>query len=594
MSSRDGEKGELLPLTGPTSRYKSVIMSVCSFILVTEFCERFAYYGFTGSLPIFFRKHLSMSSVLATELNSVFTCFTYIMPLLGAYVADKYLGRYKSILSFSLWYLLGLALCTFASYPSIMSVPLFMVGLFGGVSMGVGGIKPNVVVLGADQFDVSDPAQRKERDQFFNWFYWSINVGSTFSYIFLTNLAVQGLPPLIPIEFGFFASFLVPTISFSAAIIVFFSGRSRYIKKPPQGSALSRFFEVLFCAGGKTAHGKLVLSGGFIFFPAIIVTTISYFVEDPTLHLGFALTGAAMVVYGTLVLVTSGQDTSWLLAASDTGLYSLGEVKDVAQVMRLSPYFGFLIVFWAVYAQQSMNFVLQGCQMDLRFGSTQVSSAMLSMFDAMVIFVFVPIFNSFIYPTIEKAGVKLTLLRKMGAGYIVAMLCMLTAGVIEVYRKEFAVLPGANSNCAQANEVLSMSSMSVWWQIPQYLLVGLSEILISIPSYDLFYSEVPESMRSVCQAMNLLTTTLGSLVAGGTNSIFSFWITSDLNDGHLEYVFYVFAALVLVNLLGFVFVSQGFEYHQPAQSTLDLVSGFSPALPRASRHPVGRRSTPQT
>ncbi|KAH9101296.1 hypothetical protein LEN26_015756 [Aphanomyces euteiches] len=578
MSSCDGEKGELLPLTGPTSRYKSVIMSVCSFILVTEFCERFAYYGFTGSLPIFFRKHLSMSSVLATELNSVFTCFTYIMPLLGAYVADKYLGRYKSILSFSLWYLLGLALCTFASYPSIMSVPLFMVGLFGGVSMGVGGIKPNVVVLGADQFDVSDPAQRKERDQFFNWFYWSINVGSTFSYIFLTNLAVQGLPPLIPIEFGFFASFLVPTISFSAAIIVFFSGRSRYIKKPPQGSALSRFFEVLFCAGGKTAHGKLVLSGGFIFFPAIIVTTISYFVEDPTLHLGFALTGAAMVVYGTLVLVTSGQDTSWLLAASDTGLYSLGEVKDVAQVMRLSPYFGFLI----------------GCQMDLRFGSTQVSSAMLSMFDAMVIFVFVPIFNSFIYPTIEKAGVKLTLLRKMGAGYIVAMLCMLTAGVIEVYRKQFAVLPGANSNCAQANEVLSMSSMSVWWQIPQYLLVGLSEILISIPSYDLFYSEVPESMRSVCQAMNLLTTTLGSLVAGGTNSIFSFWITSDLNDGHLEYVFYVFAALVLVNLLGFVFVSQGFEYHQPAQSTLDLVSGFSPALPRASRHPVGRRSTPQT
>ena len=53
----------------------------------------------------------------------------YVTPLLGGYIADTYLGRYYTILVFISIYLLGL------------------------VSLGTGGIKPNVSTLGADQFD---------------------------------------------------------------------------------------------------------------------------------------------------------------------------------------------------------------------------------------------------------------------------------------------------------------------------------------------------------------------------------------------------------------------------------------------------------
>lgn len=91
-------------------------------------------------------------------------------------------------------------------------------------------------------------------------------------------------------------------------------------------------------------------------------------------------------------------------------------------------------------------------------------------------------------------------------------------------------------------------------------------------------------MRSVCQALNLLTTTLGYIVAGALNSVFSFWVTSDLNDGSLENIFYVMAFLVLLNVVAFVVVSQSFEYHVPPPSDKDVISGFSPALPRAARH----------
>ncbi len=56
-----------------------------------------------------------------------------------------------------------------------------------------------------------------------------------------------------------------------------------------------------------------------------------------------------------------------------------------------------------------------------------------------------------------------------------------------------------------------MSDFSVFYQIPQYLLVGIGEILISVPAYEMFYSEVPADLKSTCQSLNLLTTTFGGM-----------------------------------------------------------------------------------
>ncbi|KAG7379316.1 hypothetical protein PHYPSEUDO_008744 [Phytophthora pseudosyringae] len=594
-SLQDGEKASLLPTKQSEAarpQYRSIIMSVCSFILVTEFCERLAYYGLSGSLPIFFHRNLGLSTVLATELNSTFTSLSYLTSLLGAYVADRHLGRFSTIVAFCLLYIAGLALCVFASLPAVSSLPLFMLGLFGGVGFGAGGIKPNVVVLGADQFDVDIPAQRAEKDSFFNWFYWAINVGATFSYGVLTNLAVNGLPPYISADYGFFASFAIPSAAFVVAALVFYAGKARYRRVPPKGSALSKFFSVLIQAGARSSRGKLVLSGGLAFAPGIVLTTVSYFIQDDFVHMAVALVGAGAVAYGTFVLIFSGAATEWLRLATRTngGSFSSQEVQDAAQVMRLAPYLGIIIIFWAVYGQMNSNFVVQGCQMDLRVQGSDgasgkpvlLSSAMLNVVDSGVILIFIPVFDRLLYPLLTKMGVYPTLLRKIGAGLVFAMLAMLAAGWTEQIRKNSPMIEGISSNCSAAGETLPMSTLSVWWQTPQYVLVGVAEILTSISAYDLFYSEVPESMRSVCQALNLLTTTLGFIVAGALNSIFSFWVTSDLNDGHLEYIYYLLAFLVLVLLVALMVVSQSFEYHVPPPG-LDSVSGFSPALSRAAR-----------
>ena len=108
-----------------------------------------------------------------------------------------------------------------------------------------------------------------------------------------------------------------------------------------------------------------------------------------------------------------------------------------------------------------------------------------------------------------------------------------TAAAVEVARKRSALIEKPLSNC-KLYSGQQMRELSVFWQVPQYVCVGVAEILISIPAYDLFYSEVPASLKSVCQALNLLTTTFGAMVAAVLNSVFARWLPDDLDDGHAE------------------------------------------------------------
>ena len=173
---------------------------------------------------------------------------------------------------------------------------------------------------------------------------------------------------------------------------------------------------------------------------------------------------------------------------------------------------------------------------------------------------------------------------------------MICSAFVEIWRKRRSTIQDIGSNCDDV--FIPMNSLSIWWQAPQFILVGISEILISISSYELFYSEVPNNMRSVCQALNLLTTSLGSMLTGGINSIFSSWLPDNLNDGKLELVYFFIAGLAFLAYLALRVVSADFKYKKDDEDEIDeealIASGFSPPMSRASvsrTHVLKRRSS---
>jgi POT family proton-dependent oligopeptide transporter len=223
------------------------------FIVGNEGAERFSYYGMRAILVSFMMLYVvDTSGQLATvpeaearEYYHWFMTAAYFFPILGAFLSDGLLGKYRTIIYLSLVYCLGhLALALDESWRGLT------IGL-ALIALGSGGIKPCVSAHVGDQF-----SRRNEHliEKVFGWFYFSINFGS-----FISTLLI---PKLLRV-YGPNVAFGVPGVLMLLATIVFWAGRKRYAHIPPGGLGFVR--EAVSPAGLKVV-GRLV---GLYVFVAI-------------------------------------------------------------------------------------------------------------------------------------------------------------------------------------------------------------------------------------------------------------------------------------------------------------------------------------
>lgn len=132
-------------------------------------------------------------------------------------------------------------------------------------------------------------------------------------------------------------------------------------------------------------------------------------------------------------------------------------------------------------------------------------------------------------------------------------------------------MPLLNLTCISCEDIPQTSSLSVLWQIPQYSLVGISEILASVTAIELFYSQAPPSLRSLCQALNTGSQALGAIAlvpliyavnSGGPDSA---WLPADLDEGHLDYYFFLLALIMIADLAILFVISANFPYKTEAE-----------------------------
>uniref|UniRef100_A0A670YAM5 Solute carrier family 15 member 2 n=1 Tax=Pseudonaja textilis TaxID=8673 RepID=A0A670YAM5_PSETE len=516
-----------------------------AFIVVNEFCERFSYYGMKAVLSLYFLYFLHWDETTSTSVYHAFSSLCYFSPVIGAFIADSWLGKYKTIIYLSIVYVIGHVIKSVGAITSvgnhIAHVILSMTGL-SLIALGTGGIKPCVAAFGGDQFEEKHV---QERNKFFSVFYLAINAGSLISTI-LTPVLRGGVQC-----FGgdcYALAFGVPAALMIVALVVFISGNRLYKKTPPQGNIL---LEVCKC----------------------IVFALRNRIRNRSPEIP--------------------KREHWLDWASEK--YSNQLITEVKMVTRVLFLFIPLPMFWALFEQQVMN------------TNRQINNFLLSLIfqflNPLLILVFIPVFDFGLYPLVNLCRLNFTIWKHLSVcGFLVSNFNFKTGDVDEAlfncfqssigcffllysffvmmkssffYRfintlewdvsitlgeeefttvnksygvSDYRTLPRGRYNNAKFQMKAEVSTLKLglldfgasytvvltqasteelqaWkiedipannvhisWQIPQYLLMSAGEVMFSISGLAFSYSQAPVSMKSVLQAGWLLTVAFGNMI----------------------------------------------------------------------------------
>ncbi|KAK9929731.1 hypothetical protein M0R45_026817 [Rubus argutus] len=523
----------------PVRRFSSGGWRSALFIIWVEVAERVAYYGISSNLISFLTGPLGQSTATAAKNVNIWSGTASLLPLLGAFVADSFVGRYRTIVAASLLYILGLGLLTLSAVlpSSQLQVLLFFFSLYL-VAVGQGGHKPCVQAFGADQFDRHDPEECKAKCSFFNWWYFGICAGPLFTLAVLDYIQDN-------LSWGL--GFGLPCIVMLLALLNFLAGTRTY-RYSIKGDEESPFVRI-----------------GKVFVAAVRnwrCTPFAIALEEES--------------RGTLPHQSSEQFkflNKALLAPDDLKkngkLCTIEEVEEAKAVLRLFPIWATCLPYAIVFAQFSTFFTKQGATMDREIvPGFDIPAASLQSFMSLVIIIFIPIYDRIIVPmarsfTRELSGI--TMLQRIGTGMFLSIICMVVAALVEMRRLQTA------KDYGLVDMPSATVPMSVWWLVPQYLLIGLADVFTIVGLQEFFYDQVPNELRSVGLALYLSIIGVGSFLSSFLISVIeeatswaghSSWFSNNLNRAHLDYFYWLLAALSVVELAIFVYFAKSYIYNK--------------------------------
>ncbi len=332
--------------------------SQARFIIGNEAAERFSYYGMVSILMVYITGVLEKSEDNATFIIHGFKFVNYFMPLLGAWVSDRFWGRYRTILWISLAYCVGHAVLALGDVLGTREARTAC--LYTGlmlIAFGSGGIKPCVSAFLGDQFK---PSQSHLLRKAYAAFYWAINFGSFFSMLLIPQIK----------EHSWAWAFGIPGIFMAIATFVFWLGTRRYTMIPPS---------------------RVTRSAGFL---AVLSEALRSRRRRPP---GSSLWEGAL------------------------GRYSQEEVRAASSVGPILSVFAMIPVFWALFDQTHSTWVAQGKQMiavQLPFKLVLDAAAMQSI-NPLMVMILVPLLTLAVYPRI---GTLAAPLKRMSLGMFLGAL----------------------------------------------------------------------------------------------------------------------------------------------------------------------------
>ncbi|KAL4599551.1 hypothetical protein ACB092_11G134800 [Castanea dentata] len=515
------------------------------FIIGVEVAERFAFYGISCNLIMYLTEQLGQSTATAAENINTWSGTASLLPLLGAFVADSYLGRYRTIIIASCIYILGLGLLTLsAMLPSIstsnymdtskvrlgsseLQVNLLFISLYL-VAVGQGGHKPCVQAFGADQFDGEDLVECRAKSSFFNWWYFGVCAGSSVAMLIVSFVQEN-------LSWGL--GFGIPCVVMVIALGVFLLGTRTY------------------------RYSIKEVKSPFVRIGQVFVTAIKNWRAKPS-----------EIVIEEEACRTLPQHSSeqfkFLNRALQDRVCTVNDVEEAKAVLRLVPIWATSLGYAIVFAQTSTFFTKQGATLDRTiFPGFEIPAASLQFFGVLAMVFFIPVYDCIFVPIARAITTKpfgITMLQRIGTGMLLSIICMVVAALTEIKRlktaKEYGLV-----------DMLDVTiPMSVWWLLPQYVLSGIADVFTMVGLQEFFYDQVPIELRSVGLALylsifgvgNFLSSFLISFIeeaTGGDGK--DSWFADNLNRAHLDYFYWLLAGLGAVAFAAYLYFAKSYIYN---------------------------------
>ncbi|KAI3743790.1 hypothetical protein L1987_56857 [Smallanthus sonchifolius] len=389
---------------------------------------------------------------------------------------------------------------------SPIEIEIFNVSIYL-IALGNGGAEPALATFGADQFDEEDPEEKQAKTTFLSYFYVALNLGSLISETILVYIETMG---------EYVVAFWISSLCGFVALMAVVSGSFRYRHFKPSGNPIPRFSQVIVASVRKIKL-QLPSNGDGLY-------------EDYTRD-----DGGTRRIYHTNDFKFF--DRASIMTPDDDG--------ENPHPWRLH-----------LFIQMISLFVEQGAAMNRKISNFHIPPASMTVFDIISTSVIIICYDKLILPLYVKTTKRKpnppNELQRMGIGLAIATAAIITAGVMEHHRLKYA-----------SEGPKETSSLSIFWQTPQYVLVGIAEAFTYVAQWEFFAAQVPDKLKSIGLGLSMCSSAMGSYTSNIILSVVMKitskkgkpgWVPANLNDGHLDRFFFLCAALTALNLVFFCFL----------------------------------------
>ncbi|PAN45158.1 hypothetical protein PAHAL_9G097600 [Panicum hallii] len=536
--------------------------------------------SFGTPLASYLISRYNMKGNAATNVSNVYSGLLSFAPVVGAFVADSFWGRFRTMLFGSVFGVIGMVVITLSATirqlkppscsaaarqagtcagPSALHRAVLYVGM-GLLVVSAGGTNPTALPFGADQFDETNERHKAGLTRYFNWYY---AVAMMATFLALTVIVyVQD-----KVSWGL--GFAIPTVLTLVTFAVFLAGTAVYVYVPPEGSIFSSVARVVVASCRKwrlrlphpddARRQEEVL---YSYSPPVPAAGNDgprrVFRLPLTLQLSF-LNKAAFVTDADEVRPDGSPARPW-------NLCSVQQVEEVKCLVKIIPMWVSGVVWFVVLTEMSNYTYIQALTMDLHMGSrfTIPPVSILAVFNLSVA-LFAPVFDLLISGAaryLTKAGGGgggVTLLQRQGAGLVVGSLALVVAAAVERRRRDSALGHGDG-----------VSPLSAFLLAPQLAVMGASGALSMIGQMEFYNTQFPDQMRTLANAAFYCAQGASSYLAtlavdvvnartrrrGGSAG----WVSDDINAGRIDYFYYTMAVLGAVNFVYFLVCSHFYRY----------------------------------